>query len=60
MFEPIPYPHDALLATVRSSGARNEESERLRDYGQRHWAQPSAWGLDFLAGYKIIDAKAVA
>lgn len=53
-------PHDELLATVKASGVLDEESERWRDHGQRHWPQPPAWGLDFLSDYKIIDMKAAA
>lgn len=54
------YPHDELLATVISSGALNEESERWRDHGQRHWPQPPAWALQFLSEYKIADTKVAA
>jgi len=54
------YPHDELLATVKANGVLNEESERWRGQGQRHWPQPPAWGLAFLSEYKIADKKAVA
>lgn len=47
------YPHDELLATALSNGAMNVESERWRDHGQRHWPQPPAWGVAFLANYKL-------
>lgn len=47
------YPHDELLATALSNGAMNAESERWRDHGQRHWPQPPAWGMAFLANYKL-------
>ncbi len=47
------YPHDELLATVRASGALNEESARWSEHGQRHWPQPPVWGISFLASYKL-------
>lgn len=47
------YPHDGLLAAVQASGVLDEESERWRDHGQRHWPQPPVWGIHFLAGYRL-------
>ncbi|WP_424688319.1 hypothetical protein [Erythrobacter sp.] len=54
------YPHDELLATVRSSGVLDEESERWRVNGQRHWPTPPGWGSEFLSAYKIYATKVAA
>lgn len=47
------YPHDELLALVLANGALDEQSERWRDHGQRHWPQPPVWALAFLAAYQL-------
>ncbi len=47
------YPHDELLRLVTSNGALDEESERWRVHGQRHWPQPPAWGMAFLDNFKL-------
>lgn len=47
------YPHDELLALLRGNWALNEQSERWRDHGQRHWRQPPVWAVAFLAAYQL-------
>jgi len=47
------YPHDELLGLVLDNGALDAESERWRVHGQRHWRNPPAWGMAFLAKFKF-------
>lgn len=47
------YPHDELLGLVLDNGALDAESERWRVHGQRHWPAPPAWGMAFLAKFKL-------
>ena len=47
------YPHDELLTAIQVGGHMDEDSERWRDHGQRHWPNPPVWGIEFLSSYKI-------